>query len=285
MENRQHVLESLLHSATQITGAAVCLYYYEPVLLGGEQENRRVHYCPWCRLNLELDGRRACPRQDAVLAHEKALALEDCFLKKCHAGVMEAVIPVFYGAALSALVFLGQCRSADDDIPAALQAQIAAAGIPEQRMREIYEALPVVDEALLMHTATLLHHALQRCADTQYELFSSYMRDARSYVAEAKSFMHANVLDPSLRSRDIAEHLGLSREYLARLFRSRAGMTLTEYMQRLRCDRAKLLLANTESSVSRVAEQCGFEDANYFARVFRTATGQSPGAYRSRHRA
>lgn len=69
-------------------------------------------------------------------------------------------------------------------------------------------------------------------------------------------------------------HLSASRFY--RIFKAGVGLTPTEYINRLRINQAKELLANTDMSVSEIAEAVGFTDQNYFGRVFKKLTGTSP---------
>ena len=69
-------------------------------------------------------------------------------------------------------------------------------------------------------------------------------------------------------------HLSVSRFY--HIFKIGVGLTPTEYINRLRINQAKELLANTDMSVSEIAESVGFTDQNYFGRVFKQLTGTSP---------
>ena len=52
------------------------------------------------------------------------------------------------------------------------------------------------------------------------------------------------------------------------------------YRNVVRIDKAKLLLADRSLTIDAVAERVGFEDAKYFARVFKDLAGISPSAYR-----
>jgi transcriptional regulator GlxA family with amidase domain len=80
----------------------------------------------------------------------------------------------------------------------------------------------------------------------------------------------------------LAEIAGLSASHLQALFRRRFGCGAHRYQAQLRVERACALLMNPYLAIEAVAERCGFADANYFARVFRAATGASPRAWRKR---
>ncbi len=82
---------------------------------------------------------------------------------------------------------------------------------------------------------------------------------------------------------ELAERLEVSQEYLTRSFCRFIGMTPGKYLNRVRIENARLLLRQGGHSVQFVSDACGFTNANYFARVFRTAVGMNPAEYARRH--
>ncbi|MFD7921722.1 substrate-binding domain-containing protein [Streptomyces sp. NPDC059740] len=78
----------------------------------------------------------------------------------------------------------------------------------------------------------------------------------------------------------IARAVGVSEHHLGRLFHRRLGVTLWEYLTRLRVQRAKERLRESDDSVQAVARAVGFQDRAYFSRVFRKVTGVAPHVYR-----
>jgi AraC-like DNA-binding protein len=72
------------------------------------------------------------------------------------------------------------------------------------------------------------------------------------------------------------------RSTLFRTYRGRRGITPSAYLQRLRLRRGLDLLRTGTQSVSEIAQASGFRDANYFAKVVREATGESPREVRGR---
>lgn len=81
---------------------------------------------------------------------------------------------------------------------------------------------------------------------------------------------------------ELAERLGVSKSHLIRTFTAEVGESPGKFLQRERIDAAKLLLLNRECSVETVANMTGYAGANYFCKVFRRVTGESPGEYRAR---
>jgi AraC-like DNA-binding protein len=97
----------------------------------------------------------------------------------------------------------------------------------------------------------------------------------------------ADEVDLHLRSpvttTDLAERLGVSASTLARRFKSATGMTIAAYIAQQRAERAARLLVTTTESVRDIALFVGYDDANYFVKVFRRAHGVTPTAYREAH--
>ncbi|MFD2878355.1 helix-turn-helix transcriptional regulator [Paenibacillus rhizoplanae] len=59
-------------------------------------------------------------------------------------------------------------------------------------------------------------------------------------------------------------------------------MTFTEYLLRLRLDKAKELLQDGDRKISTIALSVGFRDAGYFTRVFKRETGLAPEEFRKK---
>jgi len=94
-----------------------------------------------------------------------------------------------------------------------------------------------------------------------------------------QNYIHAH-LDSALTLEEIAGHVHLSPSYLCRVFKSATGYSPVEYAIKQRINLAKRLLNATDQAVSAVGKAVGYNDAGYFARVFRMTTGVSPSAYR-----
>jgi len=74
----------------------------------------------------------------------------------------------------------------------------------------------------------------------------------------------------------LALHFDVSPFHLCRGFSQEFGMTLFEMLALIRIERAKALIRQGSMSMKEIARQTGFSNGNYFAKVFRRATGQSP---------
>ncbi|WP_050898834.1 AraC family transcriptional regulator [Allomesorhizobium alhagi] len=89
-------------------------------------------------------------------------------------------------------------------------------------------------------------------------------------------------LDQPLPVGELAKVSGLSRAHFSRVFAASEGMPPAEFVMRRRLQRAtKLLTKTADLSVKEVAIMSGFEDPNYFAKVFRRFFGASPTEFRT----
>lgn len=75
---------------------------------------------------------------------------------------------------------------------------------------------------------------------------------------------------------------GVSLQHFCRIFRARTGMRPMEYLARRRIAEAKVLLCNSQESISAIGARCGYPDPTYFGMVFRKYEGISPSEYRQR---
>lgn len=85
-----------------------------------------------------------------------------------------------------------------------------------------------------------------------------------------------------LSLEEIGRTMAFSPVYCDTVFRREFGRSIIDYLIELRIDEAKRLLIEGSLDMGRVAELSGFQDANYFSRVFKKRTGQTPTGYRKR---
>ena len=97
-------------------------------------------------------------------------------------------------------------------------------------------------------------------------------RQTSEPVKLALAYIHQQYMNAISRS-DICEVLGISENYLSRLFRQELGLTLVEYINRYRIAIARRHLCETDTSITAVAQQVGFDDPAYFSRIFARYVG------------
>jgi AraC-like DNA-binding protein len=90
--------------------------------------------------------------------------------------------------------------------------------------------------------------------------------------------------DATPKVTPLAAALHVSPSYLRQVFREHLGLSPKAYLQQLRHDRAKALLAETDLPLSLVAEHLGYANDRHFSAAFRRAEGVPPASWRGLHR-
>jgi signal transduction histidine kinase/DNA-binding LacI/PurR family transcriptional regulator/AraC-like DNA-binding protein len=98
-------------------------------------------------------------------------------------------------------------------------------------------------------------------------------------VKQAAAFIQQNYTR-SFSLEELSETIGVSKSYLSRIFKTDTGISLWDYLNRYRIQKAKELLLLTDESITAIAAEVGYDDVGYFGRVFREIAGCSPRAFR-----
>jgi AraC-like DNA-binding protein/ligand-binding sensor protein len=100
-----------------------------------------------------------------------------------------------------------------------------------------------------------------------------------SALRKAERFILEN-LTHKISLQKIAQAAGLSAPYFSTIFKEEMGENLSNYINRLRVERAAAMLVETTTPISKIATDCGFEDQSWFSKIFKSHTKISPGKYR-----
>lgn len=93
------------------------------------------------------------------------------------------------------------------------------------------------------------------------------------------NYINENI-SAEIKLSDLAALAGISQFHFSRLFKQSVGISPIEYLLKQRIERAKLLLKNSELSVTEIALACGFNSHSHLGKYFRQLTGFSPSEYR-----
>jgi len=98
-------------------------------------------------------------------------------------------------------------------------------------------------------------------------------------VAAALQYIHSNTIG-CLDIDKIVHHVSVSRRTLEVKFRKILGKTILDEIQRVRIERSKRLLQETDFTIPKIATEIGFNTSSYFIQVFSRDTGMTPAKYR-----
>lgn len=237
---------------------------------------------PFCHAIRSTEaGQAACLRcdQDACIAAKKQ---RGAYIYRCHAGLTEAVVPLYVGEVLVGYLWCGHVFSYPDFETGIASIERCCAPLPldSAALRDACAVQPIITEEYVRSAARILH------ATASYlilERMATLREDSAAAQLDAYLSEHFN---QAFTAEEAGEALGLSRSRLYRLCSQLYGCGLSQHVRELRMDHAKRLLTDCpELSIAEVAAQCGFTDYNYFIAVFSREVGISPGAYRRKERA
>ncbi len=105
-------------------------------------------------------------------------------------------------------------------------------------------------------------------------------RGKPAWLRRALELIHDGYAEP-LTLSFVAREVGVHPAHLARTFRQQEGVSIGEYVRRLRIERATGELAGSSASIAGIGLRAGFFDQSHFSRVFRQHTGMSPAQFRT----
>lgn len=109
--------------------------------------------------------------------------------------------------------------------------------------------------------------------------FLKNQNNTKTLIALIIDDINTNFSEP-VSLKTLAAKYEISASYLGQLFRKETGKNFTDYLNLLRIERAKTLLASTELKEKSISLEIGYSDHNYFYRVFKKYEGVSPSTYR-----
>ncbi|MEF2964889.1 response regulator [Paenibacillus sp. M1] len=98
-------------------------------------------------------------------------------------------------------------------------------------------------------------------------------------IEKAKKYMDDHYRT-DLKASEVAAWLKITPSYFSYIFKQSTGKGFTEYMNEMRMEQAKDLLANTHDKVFEIADKVGYKEYKYFVSVFKSYTGMTPKEYR-----
>lgn len=100
-------------------------------------------------------------------------------------------------------------------------------------------------------------------------------------ITRARDFIRKNYTEP-LTLAGVAKAVHCSSFYFCKLFKKATGLNFTDYVSRVRVEKAKELLVNPNYQIGEIAYEVGFQSLTHFNRVFRKVVGQAPSEFRRR---
>lgn len=108
------------------------------------------------------------------------------------------------------------------------------------------------------------------------------LNDNKKYIVKKSIIYIKDNYNEDIYLSKVAENIGVSSAYLSRVFSQEVGMSITNYINNFRIDKAKELIENTNLKFYEIGEKIGFSSSISFSTIFKKITGVTPGEYRSK---
>ena len=104
-------------------------------------------------------------------------------------------------------------------------------------------------------------------------------KDKQAVVRNCIAYINDRISE-KISLDNVSDYLGVNKSYLSSIFNKDMGISIVDYIHDKRISNACYLLANTDFSISEVADYIGYFDTSYFIRIFKTLVKMTPLKYR-----
>ncbi len=211
-----------------------------------------------------------------VYGFEKCTELRKPYVYRCHMNLTEVFAPIIENDVIIGYITLGHIIRRKDEkiIKKTIMKKTNKLYADHKTLIDALELLTVVDEKYLMYSIRLM--SMCACYLYMNKLIKKHVDTIQFQIDE---YICQN-LSNDLSVAKLCEVFGISRSKLYNIANRTYGIGISDYIRNLRLDTAKDLLAQARYSVKEISEKVGFEDVNYFIRLFKKREGITPHTYK-----
>jgi len=275
---RSKVYQDYERAFSGATGLAVSLRPLESWQLPLRGKTNANRFCA-----LMAGKSRSCAACLQVQQRLSDSARQEAQTVTCYHGLSDTAVPVhlgeeFVGFLQTGQIFRRKPTQAQFERTAGLMAQW---GLPVNHgdLKDAYFSTRVLSTS--QHTAVvdLLKIAAQHLSITSNQIVIQEQNSEPPAILRAKEYIKANQAEP-LSLGKVAKSVNMSMHYFCKSFKKSTGINFTEYLARVRVEKAKNLLLNPNLRISEIGYEVGFQSLTHFNRLFKRILGKSPTTYR-----
>jgi AraC-like DNA-binding protein/ligand-binding sensor protein len=202
----------------------------------------------------------------------------------CSVGMCDSAVPVRLGERTLGTLQTGQVFK-KKPTEAQFQRVLAMArewgiDLPEEQLREAYFSTRVMTPKQHDGVIKLLVIFAEQVASLSNQLIVERENAEPPAIMRAKAFITEHSSE-ELSLEQVARAVNMSSFYFCKMFKKFGGVNFTEYVSRIRIEKARNLLLNPNLRISEIAYEVGFQSLTHFNRVFKKVLGQSPTEFRA----
>ena len=264
-------LQDVIKDFCVITGVSVSVLDDEFEVLASYSEQMPA-FC--LAIQSTPDGKEKCLCSDMALL-KRCRESGKAQIHICHAGVMDAALPIGKDGSIIGYILIGRTRVADFS---EIEPRLSWLSEDRSVLQKQYEQLQTYNDRQI--------HSMFELASmiVSFILTNEIIRSEENAFAKlAKDYVNGHLCE-SLSVGTLCRSLGVSKNALYERFRTAFGKTVGEYITEARLKKAKKLLCDSTLSIDSIAEQTGFASYTYFSRSFKKKYRLPPLAYRKAHK-
>lgn len=201
----------------------------------------------------------------------------------CPAGLCDVAIPVRMGDQLIGFLTTGQVfakKPTEAQFIRTLKLLVGwGVDINEAALRKAYFETRILSSRQHESVVKLLSIFAEHLSMVSNRIVLQEQNAEPPVIARAKQFINEHQTE-ELSLDEVAKSVHTSKFYFCKMFKKATGINFTDYLSRVRTERAKNLLLNPNLRISEIAYEVGFQSLTHFNRVFKRILGQSPTDYR-----
>lgn len=201
------------------------------------------------------------------------------FYYQCHFGHYEMMIPHQLDNQTNIYVLIGPFRDVHSELETVdkIKELCRQTNQDEEQVLKVYFAMPLFSEELF--------HPMVRMVQViiDYIQQSNLIAIKEDFIAnQLNPYLEANLAKNILIS-DLAPHFYYTNKQLEYEINKQTGMSPKRYVMFYKINAAKRLLRNTELPLTSISSAVGYDNYNYFIKVFKSFTKETPLQYRKKH--
>ena len=202
----------------------------------------------------------------------------------CPAGLCDIAIPLRMGDQLIGFLTTGQifCKKPTESQFSRTLKLLETWGVPvnQEELHQAYFDTRVLSTRQHESVVKLLSIFAEHLSMVSNRIVLQEQNAEPPVIARAKQFINDHQTE-ELSLDQVAKSVHTSKFYFCKMFKKATGINFTDYLSRVRTERAKSLLLNPNLRVSEIAYEVGFQSLTHFNRVFKRILGESPTDYRN----
>jgi AraC-like DNA-binding protein/ligand-binding sensor protein len=263
---------------SETTGLPVAL---RPVESWQLPNHGKRHENPLCKAMAEKS--RACA---ACLQMQQKLSESARFeaaTVTCQLGLVDTAVPIRLGERLVGYLQTGQVlRKKASDVQIDRTAKLFTewdVAMSRAEVEKTYLGTRVLSAKQYESMVKLLSIFAEHISMVSNQIVFQQQTSEPATITRAKEFIARNH-EEDISLGQVARAVNTSTFHFCKMFKKSTGLHFTEYVSRVRVEKAKNLLLNLNLRISEIAYQVGFQSLTHFNRVFKRIMGQSPTEYR-----